>query len=128
MTVKPLKKINIMGSKAYHAEYYRENSTRAKSHKKRYEARNKRFITLLKKTSHCIKCSLKKWYLLEFHHIDPSTKTKNITDLQFNAYSLERIKNEIRKCVILCRNCHMEYHHLEEQVNIHTLTKYINNQ
>tara|TARA_R110000744_G_C18863214_1_gene504255 strand:- start:105 stop:458 length:354 start_codon:yes stop_codon:yes gene_type:complete len=114
-----------MGSKAYHAEYYRKNSAKAQAHKKRYEIRNKRFITLLKRISNCCKCGLKKHYLLEFHHVDPTTKYKNVTDLQFNAYSLERIKKEIRKCAILCRNCHMEYHHLEKQVNIHTLTKYI---
>jgi hypothetical protein len=26
----------------------------------------------------CIKCNLNKWYLIEFHHLDPSKKYKSV--------------------------------------------------
>ena len=115
-----------MNKSEYHAIYYEKNKAKAKAHKKRYEARNKRFVTLVKKRGECVKCGLKKWYLLEFHHINPKEKLISVTDLQFNAYSLERIKKEMKKCAILCRNCHMEYHHLEKQINLNTFMYYLN--
>ena len=55
-------------------------------------------------------------------------KTKEIGVNKFyniNAYSIERIKKEIRKCVPLCRNCHAEYHHLERQKEIITFEQYL---
>ena len=114
-----------MGTKEYHAKYYAENSAKAKKHKKSYEKRNKEFITRVRKRLKCLKCSLDKWYLIEFHHLDPKTKEIGVTNLQYNAYSIERIKKEIRKCVPLCRNCHAEYHHLERQKEISTFEQYL---
>jgi len=114
-----------MGTKEYHAKYYAENSAKAKKHKKSYEKRNKEFITRIRKRLKCLKCNLDKWYLIEFHHLDPKTKEIGVTNLQYNAYSIERIKKEIRKCVPLCRNCHMEFHHLERQKEINTFEEYL---
>lgn len=48
-------------------------------------------------------------YQLDFHHLDPSTKTTEVAKLESSSY--ERIQNEINKCVVLCRNCHAEVHH-----------------
>lgn len=45
---------------------------------------------------------------LDFHHIDK--KQKDFTVGSNFSYSKERIKAELRKCVILCSNCHREYH------------------
>jgi len=115
-----------MGTQEYHAKYYAENSAKAKQHKKSYEKRNKEFITRVRKKLHCLKCELKVWYLIEFHHLDPKTKEIGVTNLQYNAYSIERIKKEIRKCVPLCRNCHAEYHHLERNKIITTFKEYLN--
>ena len=114
-----------MGTKEYHAQYYAKNSAKAKKHKKAYEKRNKEFIIRFRKKCKCIKCNLNKWYLIEFHHIDPSTKYKDVTNLQFNAYSIQKIKEEIRKCVPICRNCHMEYHYLERQKEVSTFEEYL---
>jgi len=115
------------GTPEYRAWYY-ENKYKAtgKSKKKGFEKRNKDFIQRIKKMSKCCKCGLgHKPYLLEFHHLDPSTKYKSVTDLQFNAYGINKIKDEIRKCVMICRNCHMEFHHLERQNIVRTFTEYL---
>lgn len=48
---------------------------------------------------------------LEFHHKDPDTKFKTISAMVYQGYSLKRIKEEIKKCVLLCRRCHMENYH-----------------
>ena len=115
------------GTAEYRAWYYKNKyKTTDKEKKKEFEKRNKDFIQRIKSKSECCKCGLNhKPYLLEFHHLDPSTKYKSITDLQFNAYSMKLIKEEIRKCVMVCRNCHMKFHYLERQGIVHTFKEYL---
>jgi hypothetical protein len=57
--------------------------------------------------------------------MDPSLKYTSVTDLQFNAYGIKTIKEEIRKCVPICRNCHMEFHHLERTKKVSTFEEYL---
>jgi transposase len=43
---------------------------------------------------------------LHFHHLDPGTKRFNVRS--GNTRSLEQLRREARKCVLLCSNCHAE--------------------
>lgn len=44
---------------------------------------------------------------LEFHHLDPEKKDFNIgAKIQAHAKAIE----EVKKCVLLCSNCHREFH------------------
>lgn len=45
---------------------------------------------------------------MEFHHINPNEKEFQLA--QSNARSWDRIAKELRKCVLLCSNCHREVH------------------
>jgi transposase len=44
---------------------------------------------------------------LQFHHLDPATKSFAL-GLRGVTRSLERVRAEARKCVLLCANCHAE--------------------
>jgi predicted transcriptional regulator len=44
---------------------------------------------------------------LHFHHLDPEQKTFSIAHAGITR-SLERAHEEVRKCVLLCANCHAE--------------------
>jgi hypothetical protein len=44
---------------------------------------------------------------LHFHHLDPSDKRLEL-NAKGVALSLERLRAEARKCVLLCSNCHAE--------------------
>lgn len=44
---------------------------------------------------------------LHFHHLDPSTKEFGLGGLGVTR-SIERLRREARKCVLLCSNCHAE--------------------
>jgi transposase len=44
---------------------------------------------------------------LQFHHVDPETKQFGIAEAGM-ARSLDRLRIEVRKCVLLCSNCHAE--------------------
>ena len=54
----------------------------------------------------CAFCEYSKYQCsLDVHHLDPKTK-----DHTFNAsrgWSYEKIDEELKKCILLCRNCHM---------------------
>ena len=58
----------------------------------------------------CIKCGYNKHpEVLEFHHRDPSQKDFNISK-KGHCRSWQRISEEIKKCDLLCANCHRELH------------------
>ena len=62
----------------------------------------------------CSTCGYHKNYAsLAFHHINPSTKSFNINQLNMNKYPWKRILKEVKKCILLCHNCHYELHHPE---------------
>jgi transposase-like protein len=44
---------------------------------------------------------------LEFHHLDPSEKRLTLSS-QGVTYSLETLRAEAKKCVLVCANCHAE--------------------
>jgi transposase len=44
---------------------------------------------------------------LQFHHIDPAEKEFEIS-YSGNTVALERLRTEVKKCVLLCANCHAE--------------------
>ena len=57
----------------------------------------------------CQYCGYKdSFYALEFHHINPSIKKYTITDYLLKP--LNEQLEELKKCVLLCSNCHRAYH------------------
>ena len=58
----------------------------------------------------CAKCGESRPYLIQFHHIDPTSKEFTIGHVP--TYSLEHLIREVNKCVCLCANCHIEFHHI----------------
>lgn len=45
---------------------------------------------------------------LDFHHINP--KEKDPTFENFRYWGIEKAKEELDKCMLLCSNCHREKH------------------
>ena len=59
--------------------------------------------------SKCCKCGYCKNYAaLEFHHLDP--KEKDFVWTKLRELSWVKITEELKKCVLLCANCHREEH------------------
>jgi transposase len=55
----------------------------------------------------CLLCGYERCIAaLEFHHVDPSTKRFRLS--HGGTISLERLRKEAGKCVLLCSNCHAE--------------------
>lgn len=81
-------------------------------------------LTELKQTLSCQKCHENRYYLLEFHHRDPSLKNFEISEKI--KLPLDKIQEEIEKCDVLCANCHREWHYLEKQNNNLNYTDWLN--
>lgn len=57
----------------------------------------------------CIVCGYSKYTCsLDFHHIDPLLKDVKFANMR--NWSWHRTKKEIKKCVLLCKNCHAAIH------------------
>lgn len=92
--------------------------------KKQYQEK-KQIIQNLKSEVSCQKCGEKRGYCLDYHHIDPLTKVDTVARLTSNTYNMEKVYKEIKKCVVLCANCHREYHYLQERNPDLTLEEYL---
>lgn len=47
---------------------------------------------------------------LEFHHIDPNEKDISFGKVTANPTKREKLKEELKKCILLCSCCHKEVH------------------
>ena len=55
---------------------------------------------------HCVQCGEADPVVLDFDHIDPTTKLTEIGTMFRRGYSWDKIEAEIAKCQVLCSNCH----------------------
>lgn len=91
--------------------YYESNKTSEKARvKASKELKRSQYVELKSKLS-CQICSEGHPATLQFHHLDPQEKEFEIADAFWNGLSLEKIKVEIAKCVVLCANCHAKEHY-----------------
>lgn len=64
----------------------------------------------LKASLVCGRCSEDHPGCLQFHHADPTKKEISVSDAVRRGWSRERIHTELRKCEVLCANCHAKHH------------------
>jgi len=59
----------------------------------------------------CRVCGYNKCHqALDVHHVDPSKKEFSFGAYRASPKSWEKAKVELKKCVLLCGNCHAEVH------------------
>lgn len=77
---------------------------------KRGHDRKKEFVKLL--GGKCQICSYdKNIAALCFHHLDPFKKDLALSIRELSNNNIDLLINEIKKCQLLCHNCHMEIHY-----------------
>jgi hypothetical protein len=104
------KSCNRTRSKRYYAEN-REHHKRVIL-ERNTEARKAKqeFIAQFKAGKKCYYCPEDTACCLDFHHLDPSTKEFNISQMLHDGCSFKRLLKEIGKCLLLCSNCHRKLH------------------
>lgn len=66
--------------------------------------RNYKFINRVKRRFGCKDCGMTNPVCLDFHH--HGNKTMDVCRAVNSGWSIESLKVEIRKCSVLCSNCH----------------------
>jgi hypothetical protein len=106
-----LQRICKLCVKEQDARLFKQNPEKIKQRNKRYSNKTYEWFSNYKKTLYCEICGENREWVLDFHHKDPSNKDFNIGNVYRNGYSIERIKNEISKCMCVCANCHRDIHY-----------------
>jgi exonuclease VII large subunit len=73
--------------------------------------KNREKVRELKREIGCQVCGETDHRVLQFHHTDPTLKEMSVSKLLQKGYSFSRIEKEIKKCEIVCANCHIRIHH-----------------
>lgn len=75
--------------------------------KQRWLDRKKKAVELM--GGKCCKCGYdKNCAALDFHHLDPTKKVHDWKTLRLRSW--KQIVDELKKCIMLCKNCHAELH------------------
>jgi hypothetical protein len=93
--------------------YYEKNKEReVKRAVDQRQKHRKKFYELIRRYKllvGCVRCGYRKYHkALEFHHTDAKTKETVISGMKHA--TIKRLKTEIRKCIVVCANCHRELH------------------
>lgn len=66
----------------------------------------------------CVLCGYSEFAgALEFHHVDPKQK---MLSLSGGSIGISRLREEAKKCVLLCSNCHKEVEYGHVTLNLDT--------
>lgn len=96
--------------RACYRRYYRRHTDKVKAATRARKRENQKWYREYKKTLKCAMCGETYWACLDFHHTDPSIKDNIISRMVADGVGIEKIKEEIAKCVVLCSNCHRKFH------------------
>jgi hypothetical protein len=107
-------KVKQTKQKTYVNTYYEKNkatviaasAASAKAYKDQWRS--------FKATLSCVQCGQNHPATFDFHHVDSSTKEESVNKLIKNR-AFKRAMEEVKKCVVLCANCHRIHHHNERQ-------------
>lgn len=93
----------------YH-ENKNDRKTKIRNTAKETNKRVRDYFKEYKKKCKCVICGDDRWYVLDFHHTNDK---KNLVSLLSRSGSLRLLKEELKKCIPVCANCHREIHYKE---------------
>jgi hypothetical protein len=84
--------------------------------RKRWRDRKRKAVELM--GGKCQKCGYNKnLSCFDFHHLDPSQKEVGWNKMR--QWKWDKTIEELKKCILLCRNCHGEIHNIETFLECH---------
>lgn len=104
--------IKKLKHKEYSQRYYEKNKEQTKKNVRAIKLREKTKWYSFKATLKCTNCGFSHKAAMDFHHEDPSTKIDSVHRL-INNGQYKKAYEEMKKCIVLCSNCHRIHHHEE---------------
>lgn len=105
-------KVKKTKQKTYANTYYINNKATVIAASKASAQSYKNQWRSFKATLACVQCGQNHPATFDFHHIDSSTKEASVNKLIKNR-AFKRAMEEVKKCIVLCANCHRIHHHNE---------------
>jgi hypothetical protein len=96
-------------------KWYSENKESEKAHVRRRKLNIRKWFWKYKSTLKCAKCGEAHVATIDFHH-KIGEKENGISKMVADGYSIEKIIEELRKCEVLCANCHRKVHFKNNKV------------
>lgn len=103
--------------KEYSRKYYEKNKEKILAANNIVKARGKEKWDLYKGSLKCARCDEDHIACMDFHHIDPTEKEYGVSTLVKNRMYTKAYK-EIKKCIVLCANCHRKEHYVQRPEKI----------
>lgn len=94
--------------KVYKKQHYEDNKQYYKDKAVAYRQAGREYLNDYKSHLVCSKCGEDRWWLLDFHHINPSEKDCEVSKL---IDAPNKLRKELEKCIVLCANCHRHLHY-----------------
>lgn len=101
--------------KKYRDEHYRLHKEYYKEKAAAYKRKKTKELEEFKSTLKCEICGENRPWCLDFHHINPEEKEGEIAKL---IESPRRLQEELKKCIVLCANCHRDLHYKERNAGV----------
>ena len=95
--------------KASQKAWYEQNKEKNQAKGYRWRSKVRFSFQEFKATLKCAHCGENDPVCLDFHHLDPTQKDRNVTK-GMSSWSYKRIMEEVEKCIVLCANCHRKEH------------------
>ena len=102
----------------YRRKWYAKNKKSEIAHVTRRKKQIKKWLQEYKKSLVCSKCEENHPATLEFHHPAGLKKDRSVSEMVADGISIKRVLEEIKKCEVLCSNCHKKIHYKERINNL----------
>jgi hypothetical protein len=97
-------------AKEYQKGWYQRHKDEVIARRKKRQLEIRHWFMRYKSTLACTDCGISHPAVLQFHHRNRAEKSFTLADVVRKASSLKQIMNEIKKCDVLCVNCHAKRH------------------
>lgn len=100
-----------MENKDYQRKWYLQNQEKQIQKTKEHKKQIREWFVEYKSKLSCESCGENHIACLDFHHTEPEKKRNIVSRLVQLSGSRKRIMEEIKKCIVLCSNCHRKKHY-----------------
>jgi hypothetical protein len=102
--------------KEYSKKHYKTYKEKYLEASKKARLKRREWYEDFMKDKFCTKCGISDVAVLEWHHLDPDNKVKEVSRLMHQK-GRKTILEEIAKCICVCSNCHRKIHYHERGQN-----------
>lgn len=91
-------------------KYYKKNKQKFFGYNKKSKTKRRAQVSDMRSKLGCSNCPETHVACLDFHHTDPTKKEGGVGKI-LDKGNRKKLEEEIKKCIVLCSNCHRKHHY-----------------